>query len=1126
MAIQFILGRSGTGKTRYCIESIVKGMRQWPGKPIILLLPEQATYQAERAILSSPGVSGFSDLHVLSFNRLGFKLAQLSGKNAGGTELSHLGCGMVVQKILAQCKEQLSVFAGSGDRDGLVKQLAATIQKFHECEITPGRLKEVSQKLAADPRSVLTSRKFADIALVFENYLRFFEDKSDGIANPDVRLTAVKEEIKKADFLKDAIVYVDGFASFTVQELSLLMEVLKLSSEAHIAICLDPTRIEFVNPDRKMLNPASIFSRTECTYVDLVDAARGCRIKVAAPILLNEARRFGSKSLGAIETGLFADEAVKKISAGASIKILAAPNPRAEVDAIAAGIIELVQTKGYRFRDIAVIASDLGQYQHYIEAAFADASIACFIDRPKAMSTHPAAELITAALKSVAGSISSSDVLAYLKTDLSPIERGQVDVLENYCLACGIGGRDWTAKEAWRFADKDSTFDQDEIDCLRRAAIKPLATLKDKLASGKEITAEDFTAAVFGLLDEVGVKKKLVNWSSENSDSQHQQFYNKLVDIFDEMVRVFGQSLASADEFASIVSAALSEMSLKLIPQTLDQVLVGSIERSRHPELKAVFLAGVTQKQFPLPIATDAILSDEDKSAAGDGLELGDGLMEQLSARQYLAYIAFTRPSEYLHISYPLADSEDKPELGSPFLDNLSGLFDDLKIESCRKQRGTVADRLCAGFGAESNGMGEHGMELSGMLIESDEPAEMQMGELLTYSLSYNNSAAIDRDVLVKNGAWFVKDNKLESSTTRLSSMAACPYKHFGEYILKLKRRDIMEFAPMDMGKFYHKVLDGVAKELLKRSLDFGSTETDGLEKISKQQIALLLEKDPTIGNFARQSAYNNYIITSAYDVVVDAVNAYAQIARAGGFKLAESEVRFGFDGSKAECKFLLEDGTEVILRGVIDRLDVCEIDGKLTGLVFDYKLTGRSISYSRLANKLDMQLPVYMLAVKNMKIGDRRIEDIAGGFYLPIQVPIEYGSGDSLENKKFEYKAKGIFNGAMSEQLNAGAKGWSEFYNFFVTKDGPFGHFRSSGAVNPEQFGNVLEFTEQSIQELSSAIVEGSIEITPYRIGKASPCSWCDMRSVCRFDWQINSYNVLTAMDKQDFLDGLEAGL
>jgi ATP-dependent helicase/nuclease subunit B len=564
-------------------------------------------------------------------------------------------------------------------------------------------------------------------------------------------------------------------------------------------------------------------------------------------------------------------------------------------------------------------------------------------------------------------------------------------------------------------------------------------------------------------------------------------------------------------------------MSLKLIPQTLDQVLVGSIERSRHPELKAVFLAGVTQKQFPLPLATDTILSDEDKSVAGEALDLGDGLVEQLSARQYLAYIAFTRPSEYLHISYPLADAEGKPATGSPFLSNLSGLFDDLKIESSPQRRGTVADRLCAGFGAGSNGLKEDGKELAGMLIESDCPKAKRTGQLLKYSLSYDNAASMDRDVLMQNDAWFVKDNKLECSTTRLSSFAACPYKHFGEYVLKLKRRDTMEFAPMDMGSFYHKALDGIAKELLARSLDFGSADTDELQNICKQQIAGLLEKDPSIGNFARQSAFNNYIITSAYDIIVDAVNAYAQIARAGEFKLAESEVRFGFSGSKAQCRFTLQDGTQVILRGVIDRLDIAQIDGKLTGLVFDYKRKDKNINFTKLANKLDMQLEVYMLAAKSIQVDGKAIDDIAGAFYLPIQIPTQEGSLDSPDDRKFEYKAKGIFSGAMSDQLHADANRWSEFYNFYAGKDGPYGNFRSSGAVQPEQFRNILEFVERSIRELSSNIVAGSIEITPYRIGKSSPCSWCDMRPVCRFDWQINKYNKLEPEGKQEFLDRLE---
>ena len=74
MAVRFILGRSGTGKTSYCIDGIVNALLGEEGASLILLVPEQATYQAERAILADKRIAGYHDLHILSFDRLQFLL--------------------------------------------------------------------------------------------------------------------------------------------------------------------------------------------------------------------------------------------------------------------------------------------------------------------------------------------------------------------------------------------------------------------------------------------------------------------------------------------------------------------------------------------------------------------------------------------------------------------------------------------------------------------------------------------------------------------------------------------------------------------------------------------------------------------------------------------------------------------------------------------------------------------------------------------------------------------------------------------------------------------------------------------------------------------------------------------
>ena len=98
MAVQFILGRSGTGKTSYCIKAIADALAKADeGQPLILLVPEQATYQAERAILADKRIAGYNRLNVLSFDRLQFLLL---GKNTARPALSRIGRQMIIHRIL------------------------------------------------------------------------------------------------------------------------------------------------------------------------------------------------------------------------------------------------------------------------------------------------------------------------------------------------------------------------------------------------------------------------------------------------------------------------------------------------------------------------------------------------------------------------------------------------------------------------------------------------------------------------------------------------------------------------------------------------------------------------------------------------------------------------------------------------------------------------------------------------------------------------------------------------------------------------------------------------------------------------------------------------------------------
>lgn len=1162
MAVQFILGRSGTGKTSYCIKAIVNALLEPSKQQLILLVPEQATYQAERAILADERIAGYNRLNVLSFDRLQFLLL---GKNTARPALSRIGRQMVIHRLLRDNKDKLKIFDSSASSSGLSRQLAQTIAELHQYAKTPDDIDQLLSELVKDERNNLAVLKFNDIGLIFGEYIKFIEGD---FLDPDVQLTRACQAVSASTLARGAKLWVDGFAGFNEAELAILTELLKAVADAQIAFCLDPSEIDLANPAAENIDPAGLFNPTQRTYAELVDRVRKCKLQLAKPIILEQVVRFSScPQLAHIERNIF-ELKPSKLDSADNIRIVSAPNARAEVRFVARQILELVKEKSYRYRDIAVIASDIDSYQHYIRAYFDDYGIPFFIDKRKPLNQHPVVQLICSALQAITGGFAQGDIFAYLKTDLVPIQRYDIDLLENYCLAFGITSSDWQIDKQWNFAGKDNEdFDEQRINQIRLKAINSLLELRDRLCPvdepAKTLSAEELTQAIFNFLDDLKVKETIGGWieeASRNKDSaaanEHQQFYNKLVDIFDELGEVFvGRTMTAADFFA-IINSAFSQLTLAFIPPTLDQVLVGSIERSRHPDLKAVFLIGATQRQFPVPLSSDSILTDDDRIAAESAdFQLAPPVTQMLTERQYLAYIAFTRPSEFLCITYPSIDDKGSAVPRSQFIDNLESLFENLNEESIAGEKIDVekvhsetelADLLCCRLGKDAftqttdSGLESGVLGLESLLddIYSDEQLA-ELGSNVLSAINYDNCARLDSDVV---GELFGR--RIQTSATRLSTFAACPYRYFARYILELEERKEFKFEPLDLGVFYHNVLDALLKRLNKEKKDFATVENEELLKILSEQIEHVIQTSSFLSKFSRHSPHNAYIISSAAEVLEDCVLAIAQMIRAGNFRPSFSEVTFGqlrhsepkrplalseAEGDESgetlgKYELALSDNRVLSLDGKIDRLDIADIDNKRVAIVFDYKRKDMSFSWSKFYYGLDMQLPLYMLAVRNA--AGSKTKDVAGAFYMPVEVGPQRATLDEISKKTdtFNYKAKGIFNGRFAQQIDGKASKDSKFYNFYVTKDGqPYGLYHNRGTLKPVDFEKVLKFTARKILRLAEEILCGEIDVRPYRLSDKSPCSYCKYNSVCRFDWQINDYNPLISFGKAEVLEKMD---
>lgn len=1137
MAVQFILGRSGTGKTSYCIKAIAEALLSpTDGRPLVLLVPEQATYQAERAILGDGRIAGYNRLNVLSFDRLQFLL---SGKNTARPELSRIGQQMVIHQILRDSKNKLEIFSRTANQPGLARQMANTIAELHQYAKTPEDIDRLLGELQKDKRNSLTALKFGDISLVFKEYLKFIEGK---FFDPDAQLTRARQAVAKANFIKGAKLWVDGFAGFTESEIAILAELLKVVSDAQIALCLDPSEVDLAHPEKAKPDETSMFYPTQQTYSALIDIVKKCKLQLAKPVILQQPVRFSRcPALAYIEQNIFKTKTVKSPAAD-NIRIISAPTERAEVRFVAGRILELVREKGYRYRDIAVIASDIDRYEHYIRAYFEDYSVPFFIDKRRPLSRHPVVQLICSALQVVTGDFSNSDIFTYLKTDFVPIERREIDLLENYCLAFGIDAGDWQDDKQWDFAgENDEGFDDRQTDRIRRKAIAPLLELKNRLHPGdnpsKTVSPEEFTRTIFDLLDTLQVRQTLGKWierAAELKDyatvDQHRHFFNALVNVFDELVEVFAGQNMSAEDYFAIITSAFSQLTLAFIPPALDQVLVGSIERSRHPDLKAVFLIGTTQKNFPVPISSESILTDDDRCAAESAdFPLAATTDQKLAERQYLTYIAFTRPSELLCITYPAVDNDGSAVSRSQFIGEIEALFENLKEESISADQVDIekvgswmelVNFLCTRLGRDAPVPPSRGDDELITLLDdicSDEDIA-SLGATIVSAINYDNHAQLDKDVVKE-----LFDRQIKSSATRLSSFASCPYKHFAGHILELKERKEFKFEPLDIGIFYHTVLDVWLKTINNRNKDFAGLSDEELLKILREKIEMLIQTHPFVSNFVRRSAHNTYIIRSAAEVLEECVLAIAQMVRAGSFIPEKSEVAFGqVEGARdtlGSFELSLPGSRVLSLDGKIDRLDIADIAGKKYALIFDYKRSEQFFNWSNLYYGLDMQLPIYILAVRNASRS--KIKNVVGAFYMPVETKLGQAAYDELETRKekFARKAKGIFNGEFFQQLdNANT---NKLYNFFVTKEGnQYGHDNISGALRPDNFEKVLTFTEGKIITLAEEIVSGKINVRPYRIGIKSPCSYCKFKAVCRFDWQINDYNLLESLDKLQVLN------
>lgn len=1131
MGLRIIYGRAGCGKSTFCLNEIKANLESGQAHRHIIIVPEQFSYQAEKRLIKALGASGINGVEVLSFGRLSHRVLA----EVGGIVRKHInaaGKSILVYSIMEGLKEQLRVFGKAAGQRGFINTLCSTFSEFKRYNITP----EAVAALDMSDMGQQLKDKLYDIGLIYEAFEKRLHDKYID-SEDDISLLA--DKLMQSRLFDGCEIWLDEFSGFTPQEYVVIGKLMLKAVRVNVTLCTD------ILADGMALEEADAFLPAKAAAAKLKKIAADTGTEVELPVALKCGGVKYNNELAFLEANLYTyyHSAYKENTQ--YLSIYEAPNMYEEVESTARDILKKCREDGLRYRDIAVLTGDLALYEKVIRVIFSEYGIPCFIDRKKDITGHPMVLLVLSALEILTSNWHYEAVFRYLKTGLTGIPDQELDLLENYVLANGIKGSSWTKEEDWNSTLGYNTTKPgvgpyvvemlERVNTARRAAAAPLQRLYGKIkgkCSGKE-----FCTALYEFLDELGIPERLeglVQHFTELGEldkaQEYSQVWNMLLELLDQVVEAMGDVKAKAETFLEILSVGFGEYNIGLIPPALEQVLVGSLERSKSHDVKAIYILGANDGLFPVPFKQEGILSDRDREVmAGLGMELAPDTRGRTFEQQYLVYTALTAPSEYLRLSFCAADRDGRALRPSMIISRLKRLFPNISFKSgmTAGSAGSSAEAYISAPVPTFNGLvaamrqsyeGRYTDPLWRIVAEwySNRKEWQDKYARAAAGFNYTNQVEYIRQDRVRK----LYGNTIHTSVSRLERYASCPFSYYVEYGLNAKERRIMKMNAPDMGSFMHNVIDRFSKVVAQGNIGWRKLEKDWCA----EQVALIVDElvQDIAGSVFLSSSRYKYLADRLKRVLTRAVWLIAEHIKRSSFEPVGYELGFGEGEKLPPITLELPGGGTMVLTGRIDRLDCLETaEGKYFRIV-DYKSGSKQFKLADVYYGLQLQLITYLDAAGgSLKQEDGKPVLPAGVLYFRLDDPIVLGGRGASEEEiekaiMKELKMKGLLlaDVRIIKEMDTGMDGDSLIIPARINKGGELGR---SSAATAEQFELAKRHVKKLLIRLGEEMLKGDISISPYRRKRMTACAYCGYLSICQFDTSLEGNSYRNLYDKKD---------
>ena len=1139
MSLRFYFGPSGSGKSHRIYEEIMQRAAQEPGRNFLIIVPDQFTMQTQKDLVMRSDRGGILNIDVLSFGRLSHRILEEVGTKEMPV-LDDTGKSLVLQKIAADLKEQLPAMGSLLHKQGYIHEVKSAISEFMQYGIST---QDMDKLIASAEKRGALAMKLRDLKTLYRGFQDYIRDH---FITTEETLDVLRRSLVKSKILPDSVVVFDGFTGFTPIQNRLIQELMRVCEETIVTVTIGEEEDPY-----QMDGEQKLFHLSKKTVADLVKLAAETEVTRGEDVFVKGGpNRFTeAPALCYLEQNLFRYQYEPYTEKQCEIRMFEALSPREEVHQTALYIRKLIREEGLTYRDIAVVIGDLEGYASYVETEFGQLEIPCFLDRTRGIVLNPMIEYIKSALQLYIRDFSYDTVFHFLRSGMADISREEIDELENYVIRTGARGYRTYSRLFTRKTEEMQQGSGQEDTERAEETMERLNRIRQQFADTVEILhmaprakAGEYVDHLYDFLEQNQVQQKLLNYQQQFEQEgdlakarEYAQIYRLVMDLLDQIYELLGEEEISLQEFADILEAGFGEITVGTIPQNVDRIVVGDMERTRLKQVKVLFFLGVNDGNIPQNASKGGIISDMDREfLIESGTEMAPSPRQQMYIQRLYLYLNMTKPSERLYLSYAKVNSDGKGIRPSYLIDTVRKLFPQLAVEYPQNRsrleqiegRQEGARYLAEELREYADGtLREEERQDFYLMYRAYEADPEGRDRLTAAAFRRYKESGLSRIV-----ARALYGRQLENSVSRLETYAACACRHFLQYGLSLQEREEFGFEVSDMGNVYHAVLENFAGKLA----ESGRTWWDFDENFATQAIKEAVEGyAATYGETVLySSARNEYAITRMSRILTRTVLTLQQHLKQGSFQPDDYELSFRFAEDLDSIHVDLSEEEKMHLQGRIDRIDVSEDAEHVYVKVIDYKSGNKKFDLAALYYGLQLQLVVYMNAameLESRKHPDKEIVPAALLYYHiddpTIETPVELTQEQINEEILTKLRMNGVVNSdpAVVERLDRFLQDKSKVIPVEKKKDGSFS--ARSGILSREELHVVSAYVDTKIRQIGREILDGKIAANPYEKGNEEACTYCAYKKVCGFDGSIPGYEKrqLEDLDKQTLMQRMQ---